>query len=42
MRVGIERVHLLGNSLGGGTAMRLTLTYPDRVGRLILMGPGGL
>jgi 4,5:9,10-diseco-3-hydroxy-5,9,17-trioxoandrosta-1(10),2-diene-4-oate hydrolase len=35
-------VHLLGNSLGGGTAMRLALTYPDRVGRLILMGPGGL
>lgn len=41
-RLGIERVHLLGNSLGGGTAMRLALTYPERVGRLILMGPGGL
>ncbi|MGZ4497730.1 MAG: 4,5:9,10-diseco-3-hydroxy-5,9,17-trioxoandrosta-1(10),2-diene-4-oate hydrolase [Nocardioides sp.] len=40
--IGIERVHLLGNSLGGGTAMRLALTYPDRVGRLMLMGPGGL
>ena len=40
--LGVERVHLLGNSLGGGTAMRLALTYPDRVGRLILMGPGGL
>lgn len=40
--LGIERVHLLGNSLGGGTAMRLALSYPDRVGRLILMGPGGL
>jgi 4,5:9,10-diseco-3-hydroxy-5,9,17-trioxoandrosta-1(10),2-diene-4-oate hydrolase len=40
--LGIERIHLLGNSLGGGTAMRLALTYPDRVGRLILMGPGGL
>ena len=32
--LGIERVHLLGNSLGGGTAMRLTLSHPDRVGRL--------
>ncbi|WP_141013461.1 4,5:9,10-diseco-3-hydroxy-5,9,17-trioxoandrosta-1(10),2-diene-4-oate hydrolase [Nocardioides sambongensis] len=41
-RLGLERVHLLGNSLGGGTAMRLALTHPDRVGRLILMGPGGL
>ncbi len=38
----IEQVHLLGNSLGGGTAMRLALTHPDRVGRLVLMGPGGL
>ena len=40
--LGIDRVHLLGNSLGGGTAMRLALSYPDRVGRLVLMGPGGL
>jgi 4,5:9,10-diseco-3-hydroxy-5,9,17-trioxoandrosta-1(10),2-diene-4-oate hydrolase len=40
--LGIDRVHLLGNSLGGGTAMRLALTHPDRVGRLVLMGPGGL
>jgi 4,5:9,10-diseco-3-hydroxy-5,9,17-trioxoandrosta-1(10),2-diene-4-oate hydrolase len=39
---GIDRVHLLGNSLGGGTATRFALTYPKRVGRLILMGPGGL
>src|SRR4051812_17534425 len=38
----IERVHLLGNSLGGGTAMRLALEHPGRVGRLVLMGPGGL
>jgi 4,5:9,10-diseco-3-hydroxy-5,9,17-trioxoandrosta-1(10),2-diene-4-oate hydrolase len=38
----IERIHLLGNSLGGGTAMRLALEHPDRVGRLVLMGPGGL
>ncbi|UMG92347.1 4,5:9,10-diseco-3-hydroxy-5,9,17-trioxoandrosta-1(10),2-diene-4-oate hydrolase [Nocardioides sp. TF02-7] len=40
--LGIPQVHLLGNSLGGGTAMRLALSYPDRVGRLVLMGPGGL
>ncbi len=39
--LGIERIHLLGNSLGGGTAMRFALTYPERVGRLVLMGPGG-
>jgi 4,5:9,10-diseco-3-hydroxy-5,9,17-trioxoandrosta-1(10),2-diene-4-oate hydrolase len=41
-QLGIDRVHLLGNSLGGGTAMRLALSHPDRVGRLVLMGPGGL
>ena len=40
--LGIERVHLLGNSLGGGTATRLAIEHPDRVGRLVLMGPGGL
>ncbi len=36
------RVHLLGNSLGGGTAVRFALDYPHRAGRLVLMGPGGL
>ncbi|MDP3894394.1 alpha/beta fold hydrolase [Nocardioides sp.] len=40
--LGIERIHLLGNSLGGGTAVRFALSYPERVGRLVLMGPGGL
>lgn len=36
------RVPLLGNSLGGGTAVRFALDYPDRAGKLVLMGPGGL
>lgn len=40
--LGIERIHLLGNSLGGGTAARFALKYPKRVGRLVMMGPGGL
>lgn len=40
--LGIDRFHLLGNSLGGGTAMRLALEHPKRVARLVLMGPGGL
>jgi len=39
---GIDRVHLLGNSLGGGTAARFAIENPKRVGRLVLMGPGGL
>lgn len=40
--LGIDKAHLLGNSLGGGTATRLALSHPDRVARLVLMGPGGL
>lgn len=40
--LGIERVHLIGNSLGGGTAVRFALEYPRRVGSLVLMAPGGL
>ncbi|WP_216205844.1 4,5:9,10-diseco-3-hydroxy-5,9,17-trioxoandrosta-1(10),2-diene-4-oate hydrolase [Amycolatopsis aidingensis] len=38
----IERAHIVGNSLGGGAAVRLALDHPDRAGRLVLMGPGGL
>ncbi|GAA2342931.1 alpha/beta fold hydrolase [Saccharopolyspora halophila] len=40
--LGIDKAHLLGNSLGGGTAVRFALDFPDRAGRLVLMGPGGL
>ena len=38
----IEKVHLVGNSLGGGTAIRFALDYPERAAKLVLMGPGGL
>lgn len=38
----IGKAHLIGNSLGGGAAVRFALRYPDRAGRLVLMGPGGL
>jgi 4,5:9,10-diseco-3-hydroxy-5,9,17-trioxoandrosta-1(10),2-diene-4-oate hydrolase len=40
--LGLDRVHLVGNSLGGGTAVRFALNYPERAGRLVLLGPGGL
>jgi 4,5:9,10-diseco-3-hydroxy-5,9,17-trioxoandrosta-1(10),2-diene-4-oate hydrolase len=40
--LGIEKAHFVGNSLGGGTAVRLALRHPDRAGRLVLMAPGGL
>jgi len=38
---GIERASLVGNSLGGGTALRVALDAPDRVNKLVLMGTGG-
>ncbi|EHB57771.1 2,6-dioxo-6-phenylhexa-3-enoate hydrolase [Mycolicibacterium rhodesiae JS60] len=38
----IECADLVGNSLGGGTAVRFALDNPKRAGRLVLMGPGGL
>ncbi len=41
-RLGIGQVHLVGNSLGGGTAVRFALRFPHRAGRLVLMAPGGL
>ncbi len=40
--LGIEKAHLIGNSLGGGTAVRFALRHPTRTDRLVLMGPGGL
>ena len=41
-KLGVERAHLVGNSLGGGTAVRFALRHPGRAGRLVLMAPGGL
>lgn len=38
----IDRAHLVGNSYGGAAALRLALDTPERVDRLILMGPGGI
>lgn len=38
----IRTAHLVGNSYGGAAALRLALDTPGRVGRLVLMGPGGI
>ncbi len=40
--LGIERAQFVGNSLGGGAAVRFALNHGKRAGRLVLMGPGGL
>mgnify|MGYP001806475568 CR=1 FL=1 len=36
----LDRVHLVGNSMGGHSAVAFALDHPVRVGRLILMGGG--
>jgi pimeloyl-ACP methyl ester carboxylesterase len=36
----IERAHLVGLSLGGRIAVDFALVHPDRVGDLVLAGPG--
>lgn len=41
-QLGIDRAHLVGNSYGGSCALRLALDTPDRVDKLVLMGPGGI
>ena len=40
--IGVESAHLVGNSYGGAAALRLALDTPHRVGKLVLMGPGGV
>ena len=37
----LEKVHLVGNSLGCSIALELLLEYPERFDRVVLMGPGG-
>jgi 4,5:9,10-diseco-3-hydroxy-5,9,17-trioxoandrosta-1(10),2-diene-4-oate hydrolase len=37
---GIDKAHLIGNSLGASVAVRFALDHPDRADRLVLMGPG--
>jgi pimeloyl-ACP methyl ester carboxylesterase len=40
--LGVERTHALGNSLGGACVLRMALEAPERVDRLVLLGPGGI
>ena len=39
-RLGIDRVTLVGHSLGGGISRKFCYLFPDRVERLVLVGSG--
>lgn len=40
--LGIERASLVGNSFGGGLAIKMAVEHPERVDRLVLMGAMGV
>jgi pimeloyl-ACP methyl ester carboxylesterase len=40
--LGIDRVTVVGQSLGGGVAMQLAYQHPEVVDRMVLVGSGGL
>ncbi|MBQ0724001.1 MAG: alpha/beta fold hydrolase [Cycloclasticus sp.] len=39
--LGIEKAHLIGNSMGGATALSFALEFPERLNKMVLMGAGG-
>lgn len=40
-KLGIQKAHLVGNSMGGALALNLTMNLPERFERVILMGSAG-
>jgi pimeloyl-ACP methyl ester carboxylesterase len=40
--LGLDQVHLVGHSLGGGVSMQFRYQFPDRVDRMVLESSGGL
>ncbi|MEU3163090.1 alpha/beta fold hydrolase [Streptosporangium sp. NPDC006930] len=38
----LDRVRIVGNSMGGAIALRIARYHPDRVSQMVLMGSGGL
>jgi len=40
--LGITRAHLLGNSMGGWTALELAAAHPDRIASVVALAPGGM
>lgn len=40
--LGLERAHVVGNSMGGQTAMKLAIDHPERVRKLVLVAPAAV
>ena len=40
--LGIDRAHLVGNSMGGVNCVAFALAYPERLAKMIIMGGGGV
>jgi pimeloyl-ACP methyl ester carboxylesterase len=38
--IGVDRAHVIGNSMGGQVALKLGLDFPNRVNRLAIIGSG--
>ena len=38
--LGIEKASIVGNSMGGATALNVAVDFPDRIEKLVLMGSG--
>ncbi len=36
--LGVERVDIVGNSMGGGVGINFAIHHPDRIGRLVTIG----
>jgi 4,5:9,10-diseco-3-hydroxy-5,9,17-trioxoandrosta-1(10),2-diene-4-oate hydrolase len=37
----IEKAHFVGNSMGGMITLKIAMEHPERIDRMVLMGPGG-
>lgn len=41
-KLGIQKAHLIGNSMGGASALSFALNFPETLDRLVLLGPAGI
>lgn len=40
--LGIDKAHIVGNSMGGQVGMKFGIDYPDRLSRVVIIGSGGV